>query len=166
MEQDKWLANRLAYLRGLKAPSDQQRLLLLLAEKPQRTTEDERKIAALVRAEKAAERALKARADAARIVNAEKVAQRKARDHELYEAAGLLILAGLVDTKTGRPTIDRGELLGALMGLAKVTPSDQRRVDWKRVGDALLAEKSKPKATPGPARPQGSGNVAGSHIAG
>lgn len=143
MEQDKWLADRLAYIQGLKAPSDQQRLLLLLAEKPQHTTEDERKIAALVRAEKAAERALKARADAARIVNAEKVAQRKARDHELYEAAGLLILAGLVDTRTGRPTIDRGELLGALMGLAKVAPSDQRRADWKRAGDTLLAERSK-----------------------
>lgn len=148
MEQDKWLADRLAYIRGLKAPSDQQRLLLLLAEKPQRTPEDDRKITALVRAEKAAERALKARADAARIVNAEKVAQRKARDHELYEAAGLLILAGLVDTKTGRPTIDRGELLGALMGLAKVAPGDQRRADWKRAGDALLVEKSKPKAMP------------------
>lgn len=143
MEQDKWLADRLAYIRGLKAPSDQQRLLLLLAEKSQHTSEDDRKIAALMRAEKAAERALKARADAARIVNAEKVAQRKARDHELYEAAGLLILAGLVDTKTGKPTIDRGELLGALMGLAKVAPSDQRRADWKRAGDALLAERTK-----------------------
>ena len=33
MTQDKWLAERLAYLRGLKAPSDQQRLLLMLAGK-------------------------------------------------------------------------------------------------------------------------------------
>lgn len=55
MTQDKWLAERLAYLRGLKAPSDQQRLLLMLADKPDRT------------------------ADAVRIINAEKAAERKAR---------------------------------------------------------------------------------------
>ncbi len=40
MTQDKWLAERLAYLRGLKAPSDQQRLLLMLADKPDRTADD------------------------------------------------------------------------------------------------------------------------------
>ena len=140
---DDWLTARLAYLRGLKAPNDHQRLLMLLADKPQRTADDERKLAALVKAEKAAERAQKARAQAARIINAEKEAARKARDRELYNAAGLLILAGLVDTKTGVPNLDRGELLGALLGLAQVPVNDQRRAEWKRAGDALLAEKSR-----------------------
>ncbi len=140
MANDEWMESRLAYLRGLKAPSEQQQLLMLLADKPDRTSTDERKLAALVRAEKASERATKARADAARILNAEKAAQRKVRDRELYQSAGLLILAGLVDTKTGRPTLDRGELLGALLGLAKVPPNDARRGDWKRAGDAKLAE--------------------------
>ena len=141
--QDDWLTARLAYLRGLKAPNDHQRLLMLLADKPQRTADDERKLAALVKAEKAVERAQKARAQAARIVNAEKEAARKARDRELYNAAGLLILAGLVDTKTGVPNLDRGELLEALLGLAQVPANDQRRAEWKRAGDALLAEKSR-----------------------
>ncbi|MGC9237854.1 MAG: hypothetical protein ACP5GF_13355, partial [Thiomonas sp.] len=113
-KQKEWLAARLAYLRGLKAPSDQQRLLIVLADKPERTADDERKLAALVRAERAAERAQKARADAARIINAERVAQRKARDHALYQSAGLMILAGLVDTGTGMPVCDRGVLLGGL----------------------------------------------------
>lgn len=139
---DEWLTARIAYLRGLKSPSDQQRLLLLLADKPERSNDDNRKLSALVKAEKAAERAQKAKANAARIVNAEKAAERKARDRELYQAAGLLILAGLVDSKTGRPTVDRGELLGALLGLAKVPLDDQRRSEWKRAGDALLAAKS------------------------
>jgi hypothetical protein len=40
---------------------------------------------------------------------------------------------------TGKPTLDRGELLGALLGLAKVAENDQRRPEWKRAGDALLA---------------------------
>ena len=141
--QDNWLNARLAYLRGLKHPTDHQRLLLLLAEKPDRTPEDERKLTALVRAEKAAERAQKARANAARIVNREKLVERKARDRELYNAAGLMILAGLVDSRTGMPTLDRGELLGALMELSRVAPEDERKAQWKRNGDALLAEKMK-----------------------
>ena len=143
MEADKWLDERLAYIRGLKAPSDQQALLVALAEKANQSAEDKRKIAALVRAEKAAERAQKARANAARIVNAEKAKARKARDRELYQSAGLLIMAGLVDTKTGQPTLDRGELLGALMGLAKVPEDDTRRTEWKRAGDAMMVERQK-----------------------
>lgn len=136
---DSWLMDRLAYLRGLKSPNDQQRLLLLLSEKAEPSKDDSRKIAALIRAEKAADRAQKARADAARIVNAEKVSERKARDHELYQVAGLLSLAGLVDKQTGKPMTDRGELLGALLGLAKVPADDQRRAEWKRAGDSLIA---------------------------
>ncbi len=140
---DSWLTDRLAYLSGLKSPNDQQRLLLLLTEKAEQSKDDIRKIAALARAEKAADRAQKARADVARIVNAEKVAERKARDHELYQVAGLLSLAGLVDKHSGKPMTDRGELLGALLGLAKVAADDSRRAEWKRAGDALLAERER-----------------------
>ncbi len=140
---DDWLMARLVYLRALKAPSDYQRLLLLLADIPKPTPEEARKLVALVRAEKASDRAQKARANAARVVNADKLATRKARDRELYNAAGLLILAGLVNSRTGMPQSDRGELLGALMELAQVPPGDHRRAGWKRAGDALLAEKMK-----------------------
>lgn len=143
MQASDWVQARVAYLRGLKSPNDQQRLLLLLTDKETRTPDDERKLAALVRAEKASERAQKARADAARIINADKAIERKARDHELYQAAGLLILAGLVDTKTGMPNLDRGALLGGLLSLAKVRPDDPSFAQWKTDGDALLADKSK-----------------------
>ena len=141
--QDKWLADRVAYIRGLKSPNDHQRLLLLLNDKKDATDDDRRKLVALIRAEKAAEKAQRAKASVAKIVNAEKQAERKNRDHQLYQSAGLLILAGLVDTKTGKPTLDRGELLGALLGLAKVPADDARRSDWKRAGDALIAERVK-----------------------
>lgn len=141
--QDKWLEDRVAYIRGLKSPNDHQRLLLLLNEKKGATDDDRRKLVALVKAEKAAEKAQRAKASVAKIVNAEKRAVRKRRDHELYQSAGLLILAGLVDTKIGKPTIDRGELLGALLGLAQIPSDDSRRRDWKRAGDALLAERGK-----------------------
>ena len=136
-----WLEDRVAYIRGLKSPNDHQRLLLLLNDKKDATDDDRRKLVALIRAEKAVEKAQRAKASVAKIVNAEKLAERKNRDHQLYQSAGLLILAGLVDTKTGKPTLDRGELLGALLGLAKVPADDARRSDWKRAGDALLADK-------------------------
>ena len=139
-----WLSTRVTYLKGIKSRNDQQELLILLADKNERTSQDEKKLVALVRAEKASVRAAKARQEAATLINAERKstaeAERKARDHEMYQAAGLLSLAGLVDKKTGKPTMDRGQLLGALLGLAKVPKDDARRADWKRAGDALLTE--------------------------
>lgn len=138
-DKQEWITARLAYLRGLKSPSDQQRLLIALSDKPARTTDDNRKLDVLVKAEKANERAQKARAVAAKVVNADKQADRKARDHELYNVAGLLSLAGLVDKVTGKPLTDRGELLGALLSLAKLPADEPRRAEWKKSGDALLA---------------------------
>ncbi len=42
-----------------------------------------------------------------------------------------MILAGLIDTKTGKPTRDRGELLGALVSLAEAQVDDAKRAAWK-----------------------------------
>lgn len=141
--ENTWVASRVSYLKALKSRSDQQELLVLLAEKTDRTPKDEKSLAALVKAEKANVRAAKARQEAASLINAERKAvaeaERKARTYEMIQAAGLLSLAGLLDTKTGKPLLDRGELLGALLGLSKVPQDDPRRAEWKRAGDALLA---------------------------
>lgn len=143
--KETWILERLLYIRNLKSPNDQQRLLLLLYEKKSRTAEDNRKLSFLVKAEWAEVKAQKAKSDVARIVQAEKDSARKARDRELYQSAGLLILAELVDSKTGTPVLDRGELLGALLGMAKVPVDDPVRSQWKRAGDALIAAREKPK---------------------
>nr|WP_081353992.1 conjugal transfer protein TraD [Nitrosospira multiformis] len=45
----------------------------------------------------------------------------------MHNAAELLILTGLVDSETRAPVFDRGELLGALLGLANVPAEDPRR---------------------------------------
>lgn len=150
-----WLDNKLAYIRGLKSPSDQLKLLLLLAEKPTRTPDEERAFATIIRAEKAAERAKAAQANATRILKAEAAAERKRRDHELYKVAGLLGLVGLVDKRTGMPLMDLGELTGALAGLVQVPADDPRRTEWKRAGDAILArdEKESRKTAEEVARP-------------
>jgi len=154
MLHDKWLTARLAYLRDLEAPSEQQQQLLLLADKLKRTNADARILTALIKAEAAAERAQRAKAEAARLAARDEEAARileainreavfRERDQELYNAAELLILAGLVNPATRTPAFDRGELLGALLGLANVAAEDPRRGEWKRGGDALLAEKTK-----------------------
>ena len=141
MKNNDWLQDRVAYLKGLKSPSDQQALLVLLAEKQQRTPQDEKKLAALVRAEKASVKAAKARQDAANLINAEKKAakeaDRKARNHRLILQGVLFDLAGLENRS-------RGELLGLLLAAA-TTDDPQRWASWKAKGDALLAENGDPE---------------------
>jgi hypothetical protein len=138
-----WLPARMAYLRGLKSPSEMQRLFLLLADKPNRTPVEEKNLNAVIRAEKAAEFAARARQEAANLVNAEKKAQaeveRKARTKRLIELGALFDLAGIGGQ-------DRGALLGALLGMAKIEDAD-RWGQWKRAGDALLAEREHPAKT-------------------
>jgi cytochrome P450 len=139
-----WLNNRVLTLKGLKSRTEQQNILIELFDKQNRTPQDDKKFNALVRAEKAAERANKAKQAASNLIQAEKHAEkkavRKARDHELFNAAGLLIMAGLVDTETGKPTIDKAELLGALIGLSNVPADHEKRIEWKKVGAARIAE--------------------------
>ncbi len=141
MGNEKWLAERVAYIKGLRNPNEQQRLLVVLAEKAEKTPADARRLSVLIRAERAAERVLRARAAANRIVNEERIAARKNRNHELFKCAGLLILAGLVDTKTGRPVWDSAELLGALADLAEAPHDEGRRQVWRACGESILSKK-------------------------
>ena len=136
-KNDEWLKDRVAYLKGLKSPTDQQALLVLLTENPARSSQDEKKLAALIRAEKSAQRAAKARQQVTTLLQAEKRAtkdaERKARNHRLIQQGLLFDLAGLENRS-------RGELLGLLLAAAS-TVDEQKWSAWKVRGDALLAEK-------------------------
>lgn len=129
-----WLLERVEYLRKLKAPNEQQRLLMLLAEKLDRSPTDDRNLAVLVRAEKADERLAKLRASAARVVSEEKAATRKARNHRLIQQGLLFDLVGLESR-------DPAELAGALAALAEVD-DPARWAQWKIKGQAILAQKT------------------------
>ena len=129
-----WLLERVEYLRKLKAPNEQQRLLMLLAEKLDRSPTDDRNLAVLVRAEKADERLAKLRASAARVVSEEKAATRKARNHRLIQQGLLFDLVGLESR-------DPAELAGALAALAEVD-DPARWAQWKIKGQAILARKT------------------------
>ena len=133
----RWLADRVAYLRQLKAPSEPQRLLMMLAEKPDRSPADDRHLAVLVRAEKADERFAKLRGLAAKVVSEEKAAARKARNHRLIQQGLLFDLVGLASR-------DPAELAGALAGLAEVD-DPARWAQWKTKGQTVLARKAEMK---------------------
>lgn len=72
---------------------------------------------------------------------AEAKAARKARDHALYQSAGLLIMAGLVDSQTGKPVDDPVKLLGALASLHELPRDNPKWAEWKIKGQALLNQK-------------------------
>jgi len=50
-------------------------------------------------------------------------------------------MAGLVDSKTGKPVDDAAALLGALAGLNDLSRDNPKWSDWKIRGQALLKSK-------------------------
>lgn len=140
MQLDAWTIDRITHLKGLKSRTEQQELLVLLAEKPAPTSLDEKKLTALIRAEKAVVRASRARQVVSNLINAEqkaaKEAERKARNHRLIQQGLLIDFAALENW-------NHGELLGALMSMSKSDSiSPEKRAEWKRAGTALLATKT------------------------
>lgn len=63
---------------GFKSPNDTQQLIIILGEKDNRSEDDNRKLAVLMKAERKADQLAKARADARRMIDADKAKARKA----------------------------------------------------------------------------------------
>lgn len=64
--------------KGFKSPNDTQQLIIILGEKENRSEDDNRKLAVLMKAERKADQLAKARADARRLIDADKAKARKA----------------------------------------------------------------------------------------
>jgi len=140
MNSDDWLKGHVAYLKGLKFLSEQQSVLVILAEKDGLTSSEDKKLRALVNAEKATQRAAKARQAAANLLNDEKrkqkEADRKARNHNLIQKGLLFEIAGLGDKS-------REELLGLLLAAAASANQDPARwTAWQTRGQSMLKENS------------------------
>lgn len=123
--------------------SKDDKLFLLLTDKPDRTPVENRSLAALIRVERAKETMRAGRGAIREAASAKAKADRKARDHQRFLAAGLMTMVGLLDDKTGEPTWDRATLLGALDALAKVAATEDQQRRWKARGEALLAPPTK-----------------------
>lgn len=137
---DQWIESHLKYLHGLKNLSHQQQRFIELATIDKRTPVEEKQFKPALKLEKLAQQTLDAKAEAAKANNAAKREERKARDHALYNSAGLLILSRLVDTVSGKPTRDPAALLGALIGLEQVPLDDERWEKWKKIGNEKLTD--------------------------
>ncbi len=132
---DAWHRSRIAYLRGLRRPSKDQRLLLDLIDLNSGTSEDKEKIDALWRVERAAARLDDARAKSRQLVYGEKVSARKARTHKLVQLGLLVHKADM--------HLDHGLALGALLDCAERLrkPGGQDLADrWKSIGDKAITE--------------------------
>lgn len=142
VKNEEWLNQRISYIKSLKSPNEQQRLIVLWSEKENLEPAEEKKLALLIRAERIQQRAAESRVKVNAVLNADKKvaakAERKARDHELYKSAGLMVLAGLVDKETGKPVTDVAALVGALAGLNELPRDNPKWQEWKRRGNELL----------------------------
>lgn len=75
---EKYLDDLVKRFKGFKSPNDMQKLIVLLGEKDNRNDDDNRKLSVLLKAEKKADQLVKARADARRLIDADKSKARKA----------------------------------------------------------------------------------------
>jgi hypothetical protein len=136
-EKQSWEEKRVQYIAGLKKPTEAQQLLAILFKKTDRTPGEDKKLAALIKAEKATVRALDANAAITKMMSSAKDDERRARNHRLIEQGILFDLAGL-DQRS------RGEMLGALIAaVASAKSNPEHWASWKAKGDALLAEKER-----------------------
>ena len=136
-----WLSNHLLFLKGLKSPTEAQQLLILLAAKTQMTPKEQKTFDALVKSEKASEKAKEARLAVSSMLSSTKKeeaeAARKSRTHNL-------IKLGLLFDYAGISHLTREELLGLLIEGAKTNRSQVR--EWSVNGAAMLAVKEPVKA--------------------
>ncbi|WP_257224374.1 conjugal transfer protein TraD, partial [Acinetobacter sp. YH16042] len=100
-----------------------------------RTSDQEKKINALIKAEKAIDRANKQKVAVRKLLNAEKEAERKARTRHLIQLGALFEIAKL-DQR------DPAELLGVLIKTAEIDPNDMKWQIWKDLGQEMLNKRS------------------------
>ncbi len=124
------------YISPSQNPSDAQKLLLELTKIQYRTPDQEKKLNALIKAEKAIDRANKQKVVVKKLLNAEKEAERKARTRHLIQLGALFEIANL-DKR------DPAELLGVLLKTAEINPDDMKWQIWKDLGLETLNQRKK-----------------------
>lgn len=162
-KMSEFIAVRIEYVKQLKSQSETQILFVQLAEKylsgAEMTTGELSGLKTLTQAEQLEEKLQNAKAAARKVATTENEKIRKARTHELIKSAGLLVKAGLVDGKTGKPRTSSPEiLLGALIELEKRNPSEEEKKHWAEIGRAAMVSDNTPSApqtqTTEPTKPQ------------
>jgi NurA-like 5'-3' nuclease len=130
-----WLSEKTTYIAALKNPTEVQQLLLELSKILAPTQEQEKKLLALIKAEKAIDRANKEKIAVRKLLNAEKETQRKARTRHLIQLGALFEIAALDQRNPA-------ELLGILLKTAEIAPDDPKWEIWAEIGQNCLNERT------------------------
>lgn len=142
-----WLEEHIKYVSALKAPSDTQKLLISLNLKSARTQAEERTFLAIVKSEKALERAKKAKAAVSSMLSKEKTEEAA---KERKERTQKLIQLGLLFSYAGVDKEPRDFLAGLLLFGVQMQEKDRHQLT--KFGAQLLSEKEKaPAKAPAPA---------------
>lgn len=138
MMSEKWLIDKIEYLKGLEKPSITQRTLLDLYAIPenQRTSTNNKHLATLINVERTADKAASAQRAARKMLTEEREKKRKARTKHLIQLGALFEIANL-DHR------DPAELLGVLLKTAEIDPNDMKWQIWKNLGQETLNSKRK-----------------------
>lgn len=119
--------------------TDQQALILEYADKPDKSSSDLRKLAALVKAEQAEERALAAKMQSDKIIQERAAAKKKERNKKIFNTCAMLINADLMDGPTADLKVDRDALYGALLELARIfKSSDPNHIECRKAWAASV----------------------------
>jgi Conjugal transfer protein TraD len=140
VDKNEWVEKRVAYIQGLKSPSDVQKMILELYTLPNRTANENKQLDALIKVEKINEKAEVAKAQAYKIIHARKEEGRKARTRELIELGGIVQLTNFEK--------DKGLLAGALLYVIdqfKGHKGEDLKTTLKIRGDRLLEEREEAK---------------------
>jgi hypothetical protein len=144
-----WLVGHLDYIRGLKSPTDAQKLLIFLSDKKDLTPSDQKKLDLIAKVERDFEKAKAGRLAVSSMLagdkKSENEAARKARNHELIQLGLLVGFAGLEN-------YTHAEILGLLI-MGSKSPGEDIRA-WAVDAAAILATKEPAKKqSPAPVAP-------------
>jgi hypothetical protein len=133
-----WLSERVKFIKGLRSPTETQKMLVELAEVESPSKQEMKQIDALVRLEKINEKADEAKSAALRMLNARREEQRKLRTQQLIELGGVVTMVDF--------SMDRGTLAGALLwALDQFGTDDDLQHTLKKRGDAFIFQRENEK---------------------
>lgn len=134
-----WITAKVKYIEGLKNPNESEKLFLALVRIPEPDAAHQRKLDAIVKAFKAQDRARAAQVKVDKVLNVERVKEKKIKADELRKRNHRLITLGLLIDSASLKNRSKAEILGVLMAASKVDDAE-RWAFWSKVGTLEMAK--------------------------
>jgi|GEM_PF-652080 len=140
-----WLQNKINQLTENNSLNENEKLLLDLAKKENLNSIEKNILQNLINIEKAKEKIKLAKRKISIAANQEKRNIQKARNHKLFNAAGLLIKSNFVNSKTGDYLENPAVILGALIRAKEAIEKNKVEAiqSWQQIGQNILNQDQK-----------------------